>query len=68
MGESFTYRLSMQNKLHLHFKRVLEYKGNFFDRLKNLSGHFVHMRPFIFFFLFIWNLGQLGVEIFVCLR
>ena len=30
----------MQNKLHLHFKPVFEYKGNFFDRLKNLSGHF----------------------------
>ena len=52
MGESFTYRLRMQNKLHLHFKPVFEYKGNFFDRLKNLSGHFflVRMRPFNFFF------------------
>ena len=50
MGESFTYRLRMQNKLHLHFKPVFEYKGNFFDRLKNLSGHLVHMRPFNFFF------------------
>ena len=30
----------MQNKLHLHVKPVFEYKGNFFDRLKNLSGHF----------------------------
>ena len=30
----------MQNKLHLHFKPVFKYKGNFFDRLKNLSGHF----------------------------
>ena len=71
MGESFTYRLRMQNKLHLHFKPVFEYKGNFFDRLKNLSGHnfLISSHETIqFFFLFIWNLGQLGVEIFVCLR
>ena len=29
---------------------------------------FVGLICVLFFFLFIWNLGQLGVEIFVCLR
>ena len=68
MGESFTYRLRMQNKLHLHFKPVFEYKGNCFRQVEKFVWTLSSHETIQFFFLFIWNLGQLGVEIFVCLR
>ena len=57
MGESFTYRLRMQNKLHLHFKPVFEYKGNCFRQVEKFVWTLSSHETIQFFFSVHMELG-----------